>query len=70
MCKTQGDNEYSYTLYALERENYIFSGIYTPNSSPLIYHILEIHDMLCKKKKKRFILRRKLLNVDAKENKF
>lgn len=47
MCKTKGDNEYSYTLYALERDNYIFSGIYTPD----LPYSREIHDMLCKKKK-------------------
>lgn len=47
------------------RDNYICLGIYIFD----LLYFREMYDMFCKKKK-RFILRRKLLNVDVKENKF
>lgn len=71
MCKTR-ETMNIHTHYMREtREIIIFIQGYIPppNSSPLIDHILERY-MICFVKKKKFTLRRKLLNVDWKENKF
>lgn len=52
MCKTKGDNEYSYTLYALdERQLYFLRDIYPQLKSIDLPYSRKIHDMLCKKKK-------------------